>query len=160
MKKVIVYVVGVLVVVFVAMQLVPVNMENPPVKAAFEGTDAEMEVLRRSCYDCHSNETVWPWYSRVAPFSWFVAHHVEEGRVRLNFSEWGSYSPQRQAHAAMESYEEAHEGGMPLGSYLWLHPEAALSEADQKVLAGWVESFASNVSASDSGGEKAGAEDR
>ncbi len=69
-------------------QFVAVDRSNPPVTGEVEASSQVMEVLRSSCYDCHSNETRWPWYSRVAPVSWRIAQHVEKGREHINFSEW------------------------------------------------------------------------
>lgn len=82
-----------------------------------------------ACFDCHSNETRWPWYSHVAPASWLVQHHVDEGREHLNFSEFDE--PQRHAHEAAHEVEEGH---MPEASYLWLHSEAKLSDEDKQAL--------------------------
>ena len=72
-------------VAFIAIQLVPVNRTNPPVQGDFRGSAEVVSILRRACYDCHSNETVWPWYSRVAPLSWVIAHDVNEGRAVVEF---------------------------------------------------------------------------
>ena len=94
------------------------NRTNPPVQADFRGLTEVVSVLRRACYDCHSNETVWPWYSRVAPVSWVIAHDVNEGRAALNFSTWNQLSPEKQAKAINESWEEVAEGKMPTW-YSW-----------------------------------------
>ena len=94
-------------------------------------------ILNRSCYDCHSNKTRWPWYSNVAPVSWFVIDHVNEGRHDLNFSEWGKYSRQDQKAQLGQLCELVTEGWMPLSSYTPLHPSAKLSEEDKKLLCSW-----------------------
>ena len=94
-------------------------------------------ILNRSCYDCHSNKTRWPWYSNVAPVSWFVIDHVNEGRHDLNFSEWGKYSRQDQKAQLGQLCELITEGWMPLSSYTPLHPSAKLSEEDKKLLCSW-----------------------
>jgi hypothetical protein len=91
-----------LLVLLLLIQLWPVERTNPPVSAPLEADPEVVAVLRAACYDCHSNETVWPWYSRVAPLSWQVAHHVEEGREELNFSEWGSYTAETRREFAEE----------------------------------------------------------
>ena len=122
---------------FIAIQLVPVSRTNPPVQGDFRGSTEVVSVLRRACYDCHSNETVWPWYSRVAPLSWVIAHDVNEGRAALNFSTWNQLSAEKQAEAMKESWEEVAEGKMPTWYYVALHPEARLSANDQSVLRGW-----------------------
>ncbi len=126
-----------LVVVLIAIQLVPVDRSNPPVAADFDGPTDVATVLRASCYDCHSHETSWPWYSRVAPVSWLVAHDVEEARGRLNFSLWGSYDRKRQEHLAEEIWEEVEEGEMPLPAYLLAHSDARLTDADKATIRAW-----------------------
>jgi len=122
---------------FVMIQFVPVNRTNPPVEGDFRPPAEVLSVLRRACYDCHSNETVWPWYSRVAPVSWVIARDVHEGRAALNFSTWNRLSAKKQAEAMHESWKEVAEGEMPTWFYLALHPEARLSSADQSVLQAW-----------------------
>ena len=124
-------------VAFIAIQLVPVSRTNPPVQSDFRGSAEVVSVLRRACYDCHSNETVWPWYSRVAPLSWVIVHDVNEGRAVLNFSTWNQLSPEKQAEAMNESWEAVAEGKMPTWYYVALHPEARLSANDQSVLRAW-----------------------
>ena len=122
---------------FIAIQFVPVSRTNPPVQGDFRGSTEVVSILRRACYDCHSNETVWPWYSRVAPLSWVIAHDVNEGRAVLNFSTWDQLSAEKQAEAVKESWEEVAEGKMPTWYYVALHPEARLSANDQSVLRAW-----------------------
>ncbi|MFN8548618.1 MAG: heme-binding domain-containing protein [Candidatus Eisenbacteria bacterium] len=127
---------GIPVGLFVLMQLVPVGRDhtNPPVTAPVRWDSPATEAIaRRACYDCHSNETRWPWYSNVAPISWLVADHVKEGRSRLNFS---AFDPgnRRAAHAAEEAPEEVQKGEMPLKQYLPMHPEARLSAEEKAAL--------------------------
>jgi len=124
-------------VLLIAIQLVPVRRENPPVTAAIETPDEIGSLLRASCYDCHSNQTAWPWYSRVAPVSWLVYRDVKKGRDELNFSEWGNYSDRRRDHKLEEVEEKVSEGEMPLKFYLPLHTEARLSDADRQILVDW-----------------------
>jgi hypothetical protein len=126
-----------------AIQLVPVDRSNPPVTADLAAPPAVDAVLRASCYDCHSNETRWPWYSRVAPVSWLVARDVEEARDRLNFSLWGTYEAKRQQRLAEEMWEEVEKGEMPLQMYLLAHADARLTEDDRAVLAAWSAAFSS-----------------
>jgi hypothetical protein len=124
---------------FVAIQFVPTDLTNPPVDTAL-ALQAPPEVdaiLRRSCYDCHSHETQWPWYSRVAPVSWLLARDVQEGREHLNFSEWNGYNQSRREHKAEEMVELTAAGEMPLWFYVPLHPSAKLSPADLDTLARW-----------------------
>jgi hypothetical protein len=121
----------------VAIQFVPVTRTNPPVTGEIEAPDAVTAVLARSCYDCHSHETQWPWYSRVAPVSWLVAHDVEEGREHLNFSTWTELSSETRAHLTHEIVEEVEEGEMPLKVYLLMHADAEVSAEDLETLRGW-----------------------
>lgn len=123
---------GALVGVFVVMQLVPYGRDhtNPPVKAEPQWTSPEVRAIAvRACFDCHSNETKWPGYSNVAPISWLVQHHVEEGRHELNFSEFDR--PQKHAK---DAEEELREGEMPMGGYVAMHGEAKLTDAEKKQL--------------------------
>ena len=94
-------------------------------------------LLDRSCVDCHSNNTHWPWYSRVAPVSWFVIDHVNNGRTELNLSEWGRYDKRQQSHNLDDMCELAREGDMPLSSYTPLHPGSKLTADDVKTLCDW-----------------------
>ncbi len=127
-------------VLLVAIQFFQPDRSNPPADPqgtyeAMAKPDAELAAaLRRACYDCHSNETRWPWYSRVAPVSWLLANHVREGRGHLNFSEWGRYSPQAARRRLEEACEEVREGKMPLRSYLFLHPEARLTPKEANLI--------------------------
>ncbi|GAB4569581.1 MAG: heme-binding domain-containing protein [Anaerolineae bacterium] len=126
-------VMGALVVLFLLIQLVPYGRQhtNPPVVSEPTWSSPEAEALaRRACYDCHSNETVWPWYSNIAPFSWLVQHDVEEGRSRLNFSEWGIGRQE-----VREGAEVILEGEMPPAIYLPTHPQARLTDQEKELLA-------------------------
>jgi cytochrome c551/c552 len=94
-------------------------------------------IIDRSCGDCHSNKTRWPWYSKVAPVSWFVIDHVNEGRRHLNFSDWGRLN-QREAEGMLDQIcKEVKSGSMPLSSYTPLHPGSKLSTEDVKTLCDW-----------------------
>lgn len=126
-----------LVVLLAAIQLFPVDRTNPPVESEIVTPPNVQAVLRRSCYDCHSNETAWPWYSRVAPVSWLLARDVHEGRRELNFSTWNRFPTQRRARKLKETWKEVSEGEMPPWYYLPLHREARLSEADREILRAW-----------------------
>lgn len=121
----------------IAIQLIPVHRTNPPVVADFDGPSPVRVVIKASCYDCHSHETSWPWYSRVAPMSWLVAHDVEEARGHLNFSQWGTLDAKRREKLTEEIWEEVEEGEMPLKVYLLAHPDARLSEAAKATLRDW-----------------------
>jgi len=94
-------------------------------------------ILERSCNDCHSNKTRWPWYSQVAPVSWFVVDHVNHGRSNLNFSEWGSYDRENQRQLLKEICGEVKSGAMPLSSYTPLHPGSILTVEDVSAICNW-----------------------
>jgi hypothetical protein len=126
-------------VALILIQFVPVDRSNPPVTGEVVAPNLVMEVLRNSCYDCHSNETRWPWYSRVAPVSWRIAQHVERGRGDLNFSEWQGMSPEDQEQAREEIWEKVERGVMPLSDYLRMHPEAVLTESQKDALRRWAQ---------------------
>jgi len=132
----------VVLVVAVALQLFQPERGNPPsdpegsYEAVAKPGPEVAAVLRRACYDCHSNQTAWPWYSRVAPVSWLIARDVKQGRAHLNFSEWSRYSPQAARRRLEEACEEVREGNMPLRNYRLLHPEARLSSKDVALVCG------------------------
>lgn len=128
----------IIVAIFLIIQIIPVTRDNPPVTADFEGPSEVKDIFKKSCYDCHSNETVWPWYSHVAPVSWLVAGDVSEGRENLNFSEWGTYSAKKQIKLAENIGEEIKEGEMPMMIYLILHSSAKLDERQKAVIYNWV----------------------
>ena len=94
-------------------------------------------ILKRSCFDCHSNQTRWPWYSGVAPVSWFVISDVSRGRSKMNFSEWGKYSKTKQGIKLDNICEEITEGEMPLKQYLYIHKDAVLSREQKDILCTW-----------------------
>jgi hypothetical protein len=120
------------VVLFVLLQLVPYGRShaNPPVTQEVKWDSPQTRDLAvRACYDCHSNETVWPWYSNIAPVSWLLQHDVEEGRQNLNFSEMD-----KNQRKADEAARELQRGKMPMPIYLPMHPEANLSQAEKDQL--------------------------
>ena len=121
----------------VLIQLVTFERTNPPVEGEVEAPAEVKTLLRRACYDCHSNETVWPWYSQVAPASWLLHRDVVEGRRHLNFSTWTKLAPDRQAKKLDEVVDELGEGGMPPWFYLPLHSEAKLTPAEKDALVQW-----------------------
>ncbi len=101
--------------------------------------------LRRACYDCHSNETRWPWYSRIAPISWLVVNDVNHAREELNFSDWGAYNEFDRADMLDEACEQASKGKMPLPQYVLVHRGAKLSAADVEALCAWTRAEASRL---------------
>ena len=121
----------------VGIQFVPVSRTNPPVQARVEAPEQVLQILRGACFDCHSNETVWPWYAYVAPVSWTIARDVEKGRKHLNFSDFGTYSSEKQAGMREEIWEEVEEGAMPLAPYVKMHRAARLSDEQKQALKAW-----------------------
>jgi hypothetical protein len=127
----------VLAALLVAIQFVPVSRTNPPVTAAVPAPPEVASILRRACYDCHSNETHWPWYSRMAPISWWMGKHVREGRDDLNFSEWPILDVDDQQDALEDIAHQIRSDKMPLRSYRLGHPEARLGPAEKDILLRW-----------------------
>ncbi|MCW7498221.1 heme-binding protein [Leptospira levettii] len=127
--------------VFLFFQLFPVPRENPPVTSEIVVADEVKQILKRSCYDCHSNETTWPFYSYVFPVSYLVSNHVTEGREELNFSEFGKLPERKQNKKIYEVWEQVDEGEMPPTDYLLMHPSAKLSDQDKEVLKNWANKF-------------------
>lgn len=143
MKKALKIAVVVIVVLFVLIQFVRPDRSNPAVNPA-ETLEASVEVpadvkmvLSRSCADCHSNNTSYPWYSNISPFSWLLANHINEGRQKVNFSVWNTYSDKKKSKKLEDICEQVTEGAMPLPSYLWLHRSAALSDAERNLVCDW-----------------------
>jgi hypothetical protein len=141
----------ILVVAFIAVQVIPNKM---PENAAAGKDDlirsgilpeSISSMIRTSCYDCHSNQTAYPWYSKVAPASWLLAKDVREGREDLNFSEWGSYSKRHQIGKLRKIKEEISSGDMPLKNYLLIHRNAKLSPEQKEDLARWTEDMTKEI---------------
>jgi len=151
--KILIGVVGTL----AAIQVVQLERTNPPVAVDREivPPDDVKAVLKRACYDCHSHETVWPWYSRVAPASWLVHRDVVDGRGHLNFSEWGLLPPEKRIRKLTGIGREVGSGDMPPWFYLPLHSHARLSEADKQLLQRWVEAQKAKEPAIEPGKEPA-----
>lgn len=99
------------------------------------------EILVKKCYDCHSNNTQYPWYSYVQPVDWWLDSHVNEGKEHLDFSEFKTYPEKRAKHKLEEVSEEITEGHMPLESYLWIHKEARVTAEELKVINDWIQSL-------------------
>jgi len=121
-------------------QLVPVSRRNPPVESDLVAPPEVKTVLRRACYDCHSHETVWPWYSRVAPVSWLVAHDVNEARSNMNFSRWDPESSDDIADNKNSMIKMLRKDEMPPLEYQLLHPEARLTVPEKNLLIRWAQS--------------------
>lgn len=126
-------------------QLIPVDRSNPPViqsDSIYVKDSIPLpvrSVFHRSCSDCHSNETKWPWYSYVAPVSWFVAHHVHKARGYINFSEWGALSPQKREQSLEAICEQLTNSEMPDHTYLFVHRNARVTPEESAVICQWIE---------------------
>ena len=117
----------------------PVERTNPPVDAEVVAAPEVRALLRRACYDCHSHETVWPWYAYVAPVSWLVAHDVHHGRRELDLSDFESYDGARQRKKLREVAEQVDHGEMPLWYYVALHPAARLADGERRQIVAWAQ---------------------
>jgi Haem-binding domain len=123
-----------------ASQVVTISHDNPPVTSAVTAPPAVVSILKRSCYDCHSHETIWRWYTYVAPVSWLAGHDVHDGRRHLNFSAWAGDPPNIRQKQMREFVETIQEGEMPPWYYTPVHPAARLSPQDANVLIEWARS--------------------
>lgn len=130
-------------VIFVAIQFIPVEHVNPRVDPTDTveqkvAVPAEVKaILDRSCKDCHSDETRWPYYAYIAPTSWLLSHHVERAREEVNFSEWGQYDPNSERDILIEICRQVKRGAMPIAQYTLVHREARLSSQDVDRLCNW-----------------------
>ena len=124
---------------FLALQLWPVNRQPEREQGLVEAPEDVLLILETSCFDCHSNRTRWPWYGYVAPFSWLVADHIQEGREALNFTTWDLYDEDEQLELREEAWDEVDLGEMPPDYYLLLHPEGQLNESERALLRAWAE---------------------
>ena len=131
------------IVLFIVIQVFRINKTITPVNEqtdfmAVTQTNPEVAaVLKNACYDCHSNQPTYPWYTSVAPVSWWIKNHINEGSKHLNFSIWQTYTVKRKDHKLEECVEMIEEGEMPMNSYTWMHPEAKLTDAQKLLLIDW-----------------------
>lgn len=123
-----------------AVQFIPVDGigNNPTERYAIKAPPEVEAILRRSCYDCHTNETAWPWYSRLAPVSWLVLRDVKKGRAHMNMSEWTDDDKDTMQIDLENSWDEIAEGNMPPWFYLPMHPNAYLTDKEKQILKGWL----------------------
>lgn len=127
--------------IFIFIQFFQIDKTNPPVNEGMDflrikdTPEPIAKIIRNSCYDCHSNESKYPFYSNIQPFAWLLKNHIDEGRQELNFSVFATYEKKRQAHKLEESAEMVERKEMPLESYQIAHPEAKLTDEQRKELA-------------------------
>jgi hypothetical protein len=147
MKRILKWGIVVLIVVFAAIQLAQPSRTNPPVKTDFlKATGAPPDVatmFRAACYDCHSDETRWPWYSYVAPMSWQIAQDVNHGRRHVNLSEWPADQPDLARKKIGDMSDEIDDGDMPLSKYKLIHKDARLTSQQRDKLTQWLNAQAS-----------------
>ena len=113
--------------------------------ANFQSENSTKQLIRTACYDCHSNNTVYPWYAEIQPLAWWLADHVKEGKSELNFSEFATYKPKKADHKLEEVIEMIQEGEMPLKSYTLIHDNAKLSDGQKKAIITWAEGLRSQI---------------
>lgn len=138
---------------FLALQLFRPDFDNPPViysetlEASTDVPENVQNILKRSCYDCHSNETRYPWYAQVQPSAWFLQDHISVGRDELNFSVWNTYETRRKRRKLDEICEETKGGHMPLPSYLWMHWSADPTDEEISALCDWARNESDRLAA-------------
>lgn len=153
MKTFIKWAVVVLFVAFAGIQFIRPDYSNPPVSEpdtlqATTQVPADVEqIFVRSCNDCHTSKTRYPWYSNIAPLSWNIVEHVDHGRSHLNFSLWNTYDLRKKRKKLDEVCDEMTDGRMPHGQYLWLHREALVSAEDIKTICDWTKQESDRLAA-------------
>jgi hypothetical protein len=104
-----------------------------------------LDIVKRSCYDCHSNNTSYPWYNNIQPVASWMGHHVNEGKGEFNFNEFASYPAKKARHKLEELADEVNEGGMPMSSYTWIHKDAILDAGQKKLVSDWAQQLAQEI---------------
>jgi hypothetical protein len=142
-KKAILTIVGVLILIQLIRPGANKNEAPSPqaLTAHYMVPDSVLTALKVACYNCHSNNTAYPWYDQVAPVSWFVAYHVSRGKKHLNFDEFEAYPVKRKLKRLKDISESVEEGTMPISSYTWMHSEAMLTASQKKLIIAWADSL-------------------
>ena len=141
-----------LIVILVIIQFIRIDKTNSPIYPSIDFitiTKANLEIasiLKTSCYDCHSNEVIYPWYTNIAPVSWWIKNHVNEGTHHLNFSYWATYNSRRMDKKLRECVEMINEDEMPMYSYTLMHKTASLSKEQKTLLINWFNSLRTHES--------------
>jgi hypothetical protein len=123
------------------------NDQTSDISKKFPVPDSVQTILKTSCYDCHSNYTVYPWYANIQPVAAWLDHHVDEGKDELNFSEFSSYSPRRQYKKLDEIIKQLDEHEMPLSSYTIIHRNAVISSTQQMIISSWANTLRDSMRA-------------
>ena len=140
-------------VVFVAIQFIqPVRNKSVQVfpadfSAVYTVPSNVQSIFQNACYDCHSNNTNYPWYSNIQPVAWIMANHIKKGKAKLNFSEFGSNSTRKQISKLKEIFDQIKDDEMPLSSYKVMHKDARLSQSEKDLLMNWMNKTADSLSA-------------
>ncbi len=135
----------ILLIAFVGIQFIPTNRNQSDeilpsdITKVFEVPDNILQLLQNSCYDCHSNNTNYPWYNKIQPISWMLENHIQEGKEEVNFSRFGDYSTRKKKSKFKSIISQLKDGEMPLWSYTLIHRSAQLSEEERKMLVDWMQ---------------------
>jgi hypothetical protein len=141
----------VLLVIFILIQIIRPEKNisstaSPNDIAAHHNVPADvLNILKRSCYDCHSNNTIYPWYNNIQPVAWWMADHVKGGKRELNFSEFAAYSAREQHHRLRALIGQVKKDEMPMDSYLWIHKYAKLNDAQKNAVIAWADSLQKSI---------------
>ncbi len=147
MKKIFFILIG----LFILIQFIRIDQNNPTIDQGKDFASIQTipitvrTTVKQSCYDCHSNETVYPWYANVAPVSWWIKGHINDARSAINFSEWEKYTNEEKARKLINSVAYIKPDQMPLSSYVSQHPEAKLTAKNKKILMDWMKDEAEKL---------------
>ncbi len=142
--------IGLLIVLVIIQFIHPAKNQSEGIAAnditkSFGVPDDVQGILKKACNDCHSNNTVYPWYSKIQPVDWWLNDHVVEGKSKFNLSEFITYPAKKQRKKLEEVIETVKEGEMPLNSYTWIHKEAILTEAEKLTLSNWADTLSKSI---------------
>ncbi len=152
-KRILIILAIVIVAGIIVLQFFRIDKANPPVvqSETLEATTAVPPdislILGRSCNDCHTNQTLYPWYANLQPMGWLLKNHIDDGRRQMNFSIWNTYQLKRRSKKLEQICEQVESKEMPLPSYLWIHRDAVLSENESKALCDWAKQEQGRVDA-------------
>ena len=141
----------IIIVGIILIQFFPIDKSNPPADPKMDflqikkTPEKTANLIKNSCYDCHSNQSKYPWYSNIQPVAWFLEDHIKEGRKKLNFSTFATYDKKRQVKKLNEAAEQLEKNEMPLDSYVILHSEAKLSASDKKIMIAYFKLMANDI---------------
>ena len=148
-KKILVFLLAVLIVIqfFKPKKNIQEGIAANHISTQYAIPDDVAPILEKACYDCHSNNTRYPWYNNIQPVAWWLNNHVQEGKRELNFSEFTNRPLRMQYHKIDEAIDQVKKGEMPLNSYTWVHKDAILTDAEKEKLIGWAQSVMDSMKA-------------